>query len=362
MKVFITVTTDIYFDQRIKRIADALQQNGYDVTVVGRNKGNINSSIYSFKHTLINCFFKRSFLFYAEFNIKLFFFLLFKKCDIYYASDLDTILPLSFIARLKNKKLVFDAHEYFEESIEIINKPFVSKVWECIGRFSIPMADLRFTVSESLAEELSAKYRVSFHVIRNVPEIRYGHSQKERNKIIWYQGAINKGRGLETMVEAMKELAEYHFLLAGEGDIFIEITELIKKSGLQERVRLLGKLNYSEMTEYATKSYIGIDLLESDSLSYYYSLSNKTFDYIQSALPCIQMNFPEYKKLHQQYTIGVLIDSVNKLSIVNAIQKLEDTEFYNSCVVNTLNAAKIYHWNAEKELLLDLFKKFIGKP
>lgn len=357
MKIVITVTTDIIFDHRIKRIARSLASHGHQVKVYGRSKGIHYNAKELYEYFLIRCWFNTSFLFYAEYNIRLFFILLFSKWDLLCACDLDTLLGGTIAALLKKKKLVFDAHEYFEESIEIVHKKLIKKIWEWIARICIPHTQLRYTVSQSLADALSAKYGLEFKVIRNVPLYNSSVSRETLQKIIWYQGAINNGRGLECMMECMMELKDYSFYLAGSGDLLSKLQERVQLLNLENRIRFVGRLNYSEMAEYASFAYIGIDLLESESKSYYFSLSNKTFDYMQIGLPSIQMNFPEYKKIHEQFKIGVLIDKVEKENIINAIRQLENPEYYKNCLQACKDASKIYNWEVEEKVLIRMYEE-----
>ena len=101
-KIYFTVTTDLTYDQRMIRICSSLAVAGYQVVLVGRK---LKSSLplvekpYSTKRIL--CFFEKGKLFYAEYNIRLFFFLLFKKMDCICAIDLDTILPCYYISVVK---------------------------------------------------------------------------------------------------------------------------------------------------------------------------------------------------------------------------------------------------------------------
>jgi glycosyltransferase involved in cell wall biosynthesis len=357
MNILIAVTTDVAYDQRMLRIAGSLATHGHQVTVIGRNKGIQHKLSTPFQIKLIDCWFSKSFLFYAEYNLRLFFLFLSARCDLICACDLDTLLASTAAAVIKNKKLVFDAHEYFEESIEIVNKNFIKGIWQGIARLCIPKASLRYTVSNSLARELSNKYKQPFSVIRNVPVSSFPALKANRQKMIWYQGAINEGRGLECMVECMLHLEGYSFYLAGEGDIVMKLRQLVKSLGLERRVHFLGRLTNIEMKDYSALAFAGIDLLESSSKSYYYSLSNKTFDYIHAILPSIQMNFPEYHAIHSQYTTGVLIERVDRESILAGIRQLETEEYYEQCVEACIQAAKIYNWEEEEKTLIGLYKQ-----
>ncbi|HRG68954.1 MAG TPA: glycosyltransferase [Saprospiraceae bacterium] len=355
MKVIITVTTDIQFDQRVRKIASSLTNAGHDVLVIGRYKAAFEPKPDSFKKQWISCWFKRSACFYAEFNIRLFLILMFKSFDRLYACDLDTLLGAGLAAKIKIKKLIFDAHEYMEESVELRKKKWISSIWSFIGRLSIPWTDVRLTVSDSLANELASKYKLNFLVLRNVPYIQKTQPDVLHKKIIWYQGAINEGRGLELVLDCLIDLPEYQFHLAGTGDILELLKMRSLQLGLEGRVQFYGRLSYEEMLRHASMAFVGIDLLESDSKSYWFSLSNKTFDYMQAQLPIIQMNFPEYKKIHNQFNTGVLLESFTDIDFINAIRQLEDHDYYLKCKHNSKSASEFYNWEKEQKILLAVF-------
>ena len=76
--IVFTVTTDLSYDQRMIKICSSLAKAGYEVTLVGRKR---RSSIAivptTYKQKRLFCFFDKGKLFYAEYNLRLFFYLLF---------------------------------------------------------------------------------------------------------------------------------------------------------------------------------------------------------------------------------------------------------------------------------------------
>src|SRR5690349_17278363 len=101
-RILFTVTNDLNYDQRMQRICNTLADAGYDVTLIGRKlKTSAPLPDKNYKQRRLNCWFNKGKLFYAEFNIRVFFFLLFKKADCICAIDLDTILPCYYISKLK---------------------------------------------------------------------------------------------------------------------------------------------------------------------------------------------------------------------------------------------------------------------
>src|SRR5205085_12248823 len=111
-KLIFAVTNDLSYDQRMIRICTTLAHAGYKVTLFGRK---VPSSIpllpRPYHQYRTHCYFNKSFLFYTEFNIRLFLYLLWKKADLVCAIDLDTILPCYLISAIKNIPRVYDAHE-----------------------------------------------------------------------------------------------------------------------------------------------------------------------------------------------------------------------------------------------------------
>jgi glycosyltransferase involved in cell wall biosynthesis len=97
--------------------------------------------------------------------------------------------------------------------------------------------------------------------------------------------------------------------------------------------------------------------LKKESLSYYYSLANKFFDYIHAGVPQITIDFPEYRLLNDQYNVAILCD-LDKEQIKRGLKKLsEDQNFYNVLKENTRKAAGELNWQKESMRLLEFYKK-----
>lgn len=63
MRIIITVTTDIHYDQRVCKIANSLTNAGHSVAVIGRQKVQLEPRTDLFQKRWIHCWFKRSFCF-----------------------------------------------------------------------------------------------------------------------------------------------------------------------------------------------------------------------------------------------------------------------------------------------------------
>src|SRR5690606_31521802 len=124
----------------------------YEVVLYGRKMSNEIPSAADFKFSLISVLFNKGFMFYALFNIQLFFKLLVTKVDIFYVNDLDTLPATYLVSAFRRKPLIYDSHEYFTEVPAIQIRPFVKAVWKFFERTCIRRCDVVITVSQSIAD------------------------------------------------------------------------------------------------------------------------------------------------------------------------------------------------------------------
>ena len=154
IKIVMAVTNDLVTDRRVMRHAAALREAGYEVILIGRNELKVRS--------------KKTWRFYAEYNLRLWWRLMRMKCDVVWANDTDTLLASFVAAKMKRKRLVMDAHELFPEVPELVGREKVKRVWERIERKLMPKCDALLTVCQSIADYYKEKYGVEMTVVRNI--------------------------------------------------------------------------------------------------------------------------------------------------------------------------------------------------
>jgi len=356
-RISFTVVNDLSYDQRMQRICTSLSEHGFEVTLIGRMLPNSKKlPTFAFHTVRLPFFFQTGKAFYIEVQIRYFFYLLFHSFDYYGAVDLDTILPNWIIARLKGKKWVYDAHEYFTEVPEVVRRPKVQKIWKWVERISVPKADIAYTVSPGLAKLFQEYYDKSFGVVRNVPLKSHLSIEKAKPPFILYQGALNEGRCLEYLIPAIKGLP-INLHIAGEGDLSESLRQLCKDLGMEKQVKFLGYINPEELKKITPQAYLGFNVLENKGLSYYYSLANKCFDYLQAEVPCICSPFPEYLSLAQEYP-AFIFAAAKEGEIRLAIQDvLEHADKYQALQEACLPAKETLNWETEEQILLSLYEE-----
>jgi glycosyltransferase involved in cell wall biosynthesis len=357
-----TVTTDLTYDQRMIRICTSLANAGYAVTLVGRK---LNSSLplsaQPFIQKRINCFFEKGKLFYAEYNIRLFFYLLLKKMDCICAIDLDSILPCYFISKIKKIKRVYDAHELFCEMKEIATRPGIYKMWKMIERFTVPKFTLGYTVNQPIADEFKKMYNVNYEVIRNIALLRDVNHLPKKEKFILYQGAVNEGRSFETLIPAMKEV-NCKLIICGDGNFMQQAQQLVNENNLQHKVIFKGKIKPDELRVITQQAYIGITLFDDKGLSNYYSLANRFFDYLHAGIPQLCVNYPVYREINNQLPIAVLVDDISAKNLAGQLNNLLANEVvYISLQQNCLKAREILNWQQEEKKLVSFYNSIFNR-
>lgn len=363
--IVFTVTNDLSYDQRMQRICSTLAKHGYAVILVGRvlpNSATPDRQPYA-QHR-IKCRFHKGFRFYAEYNMRLFAYLLDARYDAVCSIDLDTLAAGCLASLLRGKKRVYDAHEYFTEVPEVTRRPLVKAFWALIARLCLPFYRYAYTVGPALAAILGRKYRIPFAVIRNVPfKQSFAPVTPEKPPVLLYQGALNEGRGIEPLLAAMQMLENIELWLAGEGDLSASLRRQAIDLGVQEKVRFLGYVKPADLKALTRRAWLGLNFFEKKGLNYYYSMANKFFDYVQAGIPVLTVNFPEYRTLNTRHEVAVLLDDLLPDTIASTIQHLQkNPNFYQRLQINTRAAAEEWNWEREEKVLLQFWDKVFSKP
>ncbi|HEY4286089.1 MAG TPA: glycosyltransferase family 4 protein [Puia sp.] len=359
-KIFCTVTNDLNYDQRMIRICTSLAAEGYDVTLVGRlAKTSLPLATRPFRQHRLKLIFQKGKLFYFEYNFRLFFFLLFQKMDLLCAIDLDSILPVYFVSRLKRIPRVYDAHELFCEMKEVVTRPFIYKLWKAVERYCVPPFQHGYTVNGLIAAEFARMYGVSYAVIRNLPVLEETDLPVRHERIILYQGAVNEGRCFETLIPAMAHV-DAPLLICGDGNFMNQAKELVRQFGLEDKVIFKGYVLPEELKRITRGAWCGITLFEKKGMSNYYSLANRFFDYIHAGIPQLAVNYPAYTEINNSGPIAVLIDEPGVRQIAEALnQLLNNTDLYQTLLENCKQARLRYNWQEEEKKLVRLYHQIL---
>ena len=384
----VSVTNDLTTDQRVDRTCLALVKSGYDVLLVGRRlRDSKTLKPRPYRMHRLRLLFDNGPLFYAEYNITLFFFLLFHHYDLIVSNDLDT-LPANYLANrikypfskirnpnrsvaelggakseIRNPKFhLHDCHEYFRGVPELNGRKTIAMVWKWIEDRIFPKLKLVIAVNKSVADLYSKEYGNKIEVVRNVPFRKplTGAGDKASlhiradQKIIIYQGAVNVDRGLAEAIMAMRYLkTDAILVIAGIGDIFETLKKFTAEHGLSGKVIFLGQIPFQDLHAITLLADLGLSIEKDVSINYHYCLPNKFLDYIQANIPVLVSPFPEMKMIVAKYHIGEFIENHEPKSLAHQMDFiLNNNELLTTYKKNLLKAAEELCWENEEKILL----------
>lgn len=358
-KIIVCVTNDLVSDQRVHKVCMFLHTNNFDVELIGRLLPNSLSINRPYKTKRMNLLFKKGALFYINYNLVLFTHLLFKKHEYVLANDLDTLLACFINCKIKRKELFYDSHEYFTEVPELIDRPFIKKIWERIEQTIFPKLKKVYTVNESLATIFEKKYGIQVHSIMNLPYYSKHIKSEEKNIqfTVIYQGALNKDRGLEELILAFQYLENVTLWIVGEGDLSYDLRELSKSLKLNTKIKFWGKIPFEQLKTITEKAHLGVSLEKSTNLNYQLATPNKLFDYLAVGLPVLTSDLPEIKKIVENFQIGICLAEITPKLIASEIIKIKkDKELIKFYSKNAEKAHETLNWENQEEKLKKIFE------
>ncbi|MCU4163864.1 glycosyltransferase [Carboxylicivirga caseinilyticus] len=360
-KAIICTVSELATDYRLHKLALTLSECGYNTTFLCRKKKNLisNHRIES-KTIYLNTIWQKGPQFYLIFNLRIFFYLLFRKYDLIVSVDLDTLTGCSLGRILKKNTLLFDSHEYFPEVPEIQHKLWIKNIWLTAERLFVPGIDYGVTVCQSIANIYKDKYNKDFLVIRNAPlssriiDVNDLQTKSGNPFTLIYQGAVNHGRALKELIDAMRILEDIKLLIVGDGDLLNELKE--RSNDLGDKITFVGKVPFQELPKYTAQADLGIALLENIGLNNYYALPNRLFDALQAQLPILGVNFPEIERFINKYEFGTVISDISPQNIAKNINEIRETpSLIKTWKENAIKARRLVNWENEtielKEIL-----------
>ncbi|MGE7771165.1 glycosyltransferase [Viridibacillus arvi] len=289
-----------------------------------------------------------------------------KKYDLYHSNDLNT-LPQGFICskwRLKKKALIYDSHE-----VQTSRTGYDSPIYGMMEQFFIKRIDSMIVENHTRAKYNEDLYGFYPNVVHNYPFLQTVVLNETVNlhkilqlsvdeKILLYQGGIQAGRGLKQLIQAVPKFKEGTLVLIGDGRIKPDLVKMVNEMNLQEKVRFIPKVPLAELAKYTKNAYIGFQVLNNTNFNHYSASSNKLFEYMMAGVPVVACDFPEIKRVIEGENTGICIDSHNPSAIADAVNRLiENRELHNQLSENSLKASKIYNWESEKGLFLNVYTK-----
>lgn len=263
---------------------------------------------------------------------------------------------------LYGARLIYDAHELETERSGVHG--YRQKIAKVVERFLIGRCDKVIVVCDKIGEWYLQTYpflQGKITVIRNIPDtitaepvadanLKHEFNIPEHELLFVYQGGFFKGRGIETMLQVFEEIADKHLVFIGYGPYQEIITNYAERCA---NIHVKAAVPPSRLIAYTKTADCGISLIENISLSYYYSLPNKVFEYAMSGVPLIVSNFPEMSNFVNSYQIGWAVSpDIDGLRVKIAELNQGHLEAVKSNFIRVYNEVS---WQIEEKKLIKVY-------
>jgi glycosyltransferase involved in cell wall biosynthesis len=300
-----------------------------------------------------------------------------------YINDLPC-LNAGIILKRRNpgSALIYDSHEIYCETVNqffplninllksIVFKGLITIMKTSgfyIERKLVKKVDLFITVNESIKNYFEKRYGISgVQVMMNCPsakqsqkdmtivDYRKTYGWNENSRVFLYQGAWNKGRGLELLIRVFQEAPrEFKLVIIGWGVLEKEMKNIIDENDLQEKVKLYGFVPQENLLSFTKAADVGLNLLEPFNLSKAMASPNKLFEYIHAGIPVICSDTFENRRVLEKYDVGILTENSLE-SLLNCIRHFADHLKIDEKKKDIPKARELYSWE-KQTIVLDEF-------
>jgi glycosyltransferase involved in cell wall biosynthesis len=281
----------------------------------------------------------------------------------------DTLfLPIALIIRMVCKsKIIYDAHEL--ESNKAAQSAILSKYTLFIEKLAWKKIDLLISVSPSIIEWYNTHLgKKESLLILNSPLFKKGNTKETKSnylrekfdipvesKIFLYVGFLNIGRGVEMFLDIFKrESIESHIVFLGYGNLAGEVESIAAR---YPNIHYHPSVPHHQVVEISSSADVGLCMIEAVSLSDYYCLPNKLFEYAFSGLYVLCSDFPDMKEIVEKYALGKTT-GLEREEVFKSIKSIETTEIYNNNVANHVDLYPL-SWNYQSEQLIKQYQSLI---
>jgi len=257
------------------------------------------------------------------------------------ASDLYSLFPLSFNHNKKN--IIYDSREIYTELAIHKNNKIKNYILSIIEKTSLYKVNVILTTANSDQDYLKKKYiqykNIQYYNIYNYPYsfenkkndfLRKKFNISYENKILLYQGVIQKNRGITQLIKIIKNTENIYGVIVGYGEYKKYFKNIINKMGLSGRILFLGKIPYNQLLQITSSADIGFALIPEVGISNRFALPNKIFEYAAAGIPTLATPLVNMKKAINKYNLGVCIDYSDLDKQINFIVNIQKQNYFNS--------------------------------
>jgi glycosyltransferase involved in cell wall biosynthesis len=183
--------------------------------------------------------------------------------------------------------------------------------------------------------------------------------------VVLYQGGFSVGRGVEQLMEAIRQVPGTILAVMGYGALEDVFREAAERPENRERVHILPAVPPTELLEWvASADVVGV-LFQHDTLNNYLSTPNKFLEAMAAGVPSVCSDHPGMGPIARETGCGIPVDPADVDAIAAAIRTIVDgtPEERSAGRARALAAAhETYNWESQVRALLAEYSRLTGRP
>lgn len=377
IKICMITTNHSPLDSRIfYKEAKSLKKAGFDVTIIGQNDPDMNAivediNIIGIKKGLGLSSYIRIWNKLLKESLKV-------DAAIYHCHEPESFLVLIYLKLIKNKKVVYDVHEYYPDVIPLASlqmKMFLIFMLYIFEPLFCRYSDAIITADDEIAKRYR-KFNQKVHTVYNFPVLDMfkapnNHELQKKYKdkfVIIYVGGMYEERGILDLIKAVHNVSKTYpyvkLLLLGRfatKGFENKCIEYIESNQLYSVIELLGFVPHNVVPMYINVSDVGAVLLKPIP-KFYKNIPIKQFEYMICKKPVIGSDLPPIEKFVGKEGAGILVNP-------NDIDEISETIIYliknpkERCEMGDRGKKAIenmYNWSRMEEKLIGIYSKIRG--
>jgi glycosyltransferase involved in cell wall biosynthesis len=391
---------DYPWDVRVQKVIVGLQQRGWSVDVVARNKRNLpvqETVDGALIHRLRSIrFLGRSLnglLSFPAFLNPRWIELIWRiarqtKPDVILVRDLPLAPAAIWVGRLLKIPIVLDMAEDYPGLLRVLWETKVARPLDLLVRnptlasFVERWVLRRVDGVVCVIEESAARIRslgvpeAKITVVRNTPMTVDVPSNLRSNQdagealLIAYLGLIERHRGVHDLIRAVAECRKRNWpvelVVVGDGVGLPEIQALATELGVLGRgVELLGRLENRRALDVISRANVGA-IPHVPCAAWNSTIPNKLFDYMSLGLPVLASDVPPVQRIVIQEACGVCYRSGDIADLVSKIEELRSRSARTRMAAAGMAAVtERYNWTQDSERLDAALRRVVavsGRP
>lgn len=281
--------------------------------------------------------------------------------QVVHACDVDTVLPCYIYKMIFRKKIIFEVFDRYAMTFISSKQGWLHSIINFFEDLFTSNTDYFITVGEKLLKTFRRRPK-NYAIIMNCPEDFTLHSSRKqefkdaRDNLLTlvYTGGMKKGRYLENIVAAIKNLDNVELVTAGP----IVDKSFFDKIVAVGNVKYKGLLNPDDALILETNADAMIGLYDLEIPENKYALPNKLFEAMMCGIPLITN---VAKEVVEETNCGIVLDRTNIASIKSALLSLRDDRKLRKSLGNNGRNAYVrkYNWTKMEDKLYEIYDSLL---